>query len=97
MLVLLLVLPLPLRMYDTECAIFFFPPVYIPQNIFILSWDENANGMKGIVRRLSALGCSSAKRFPAKSLADLSLLFSHDMTSSEPNTNRASLGLANQP
>lgn len=44
MLVLLLVLPLPLRVYDTECAIFLFPPVYIPQNIFILSWDEH--GMK---------------------------------------------------
>lgn len=72
MLVLLLVLPLPLPMCDTECAIFFFSLVYIPQ-IFSFFFPLGMKWMKGIVWRLSALGCSSAKRFPAKFLADLFL------------------------
>lgn len=62
----------------TECAIFnvsFIISLKIPQCLhFIFSSGERH------VQSLAALGCSFAKRFPAKSLADL-FLPSHDMTS----------------
>lgn len=66
-------------MCDTECAIsFYLIALFISlKMVSFFSWDENGTKDHGAE---TALGCSSAKRFPAKSLADR-FLPSHDMTS----------------